>query len=787
VLAGNGLASPLCANPGLLSATARRDCETADFSAAPDPTGDYDFDVNINTGATRWGNDIAATIQDFLQFAWMSLVALTHSLIVMFEWCYSLNLLSGSLLSQITSALHGARLTFTEPWLAMALSIAAALALYHGLIRREVSRTLGQAVAMLMMMVGGLWLIADPAGTVGTLEQWADQAGMGTLAAVAAGSPSHPAQTMVARMQDLFSAVVTGPWCYLEFGNVRWCEDPGELDSRLRTAAAAIAESEQKQSHCGAGCGPAASAWARSLATSAELLRGASTNGELFLALPADELQRNSVTTEGALLNVLCGAGESADRCRGPTAPQAEFRTEKGTNSRVMGLLIIWAGSLGMLLLFGSLALRLLGAALGCLFYLLLAPAAVIAPALGDGGRAVFRGWTMRLLEAVVAKLTYSFLLGAALMTMHVLLSLTVLGWMAQWLLISAFWWGAFMKRHQTLGLVHGEGRGMAGDRPRSLAQRVERTLQTPRAMVHAARASKRALSRPGTAVERRRKRAQAGRERARREGDEQVAGMLEREHEVARMRVASASRAQARLSERQGKLERVRRERERATEAGDHRRAASLGVRQQRIETELAHGQRALGEARRTVAEGDKAKRHGGSPYTEAQRQQRARFLDEQAALPAAARRRPSEQRRDYAALAGLADHGREQYESLDARAQRRVRLQIDRELARRSQLTAAARDVAQAASPGPGRREQRKVDREFDNALSERMRASGHALRPSVKPTPVDAYLRQSPKARERTRAHSSSVMRDALEVQARRKRQLGTERPLGRERPR
>ena len=57
----------------------------------------------------------------------------------------------------------------------------------------------------------------------------------------------------------------------------------------------------------------------------------------------------------------------------------------------MIGLFLIWIGVLGMVLLLGFIALHLLGAAIASLFLLLLAPAAVIAPALGDGGRAAFR------------------------------------------------------------------------------------------------------------------------------------------------------------------------------------------------------------------------------------------------------------------------------------------------------------------------------------------------------------------------------------------------------------
>jgi uncharacterized membrane protein YgcG len=484
-LAGNGLDSPLCRDPRGLSTAQRRSCETDSFVAAPDPTNDYAFDVNINTGISRWGNDMSATIDNFAQFGWMALVSATHGLVVMFEWCYSLNLLSGSFLGEVTAALRNARLTFTEPWLVIVLAVASTLVVYHGLVRRQVAETMGQALAMLAMMVGGLWVIADPAGTVGVVEQWTNQAGLGTMAAVASGTPGHAERTLADSMQVIFSSVITTPWCYLEFGDVGWCDNTDQLSGELKQVGLKIAKSEEAKSGCHGGCGAGAGPGARTLFASAALLREAQTNGELFLALPANEPGRNSVTKKSTLLNVLCGGGKSADECSGPTAPQAEFRSQKGTGSRAIGLFAIWLGALGMLLLLGYLALRLLGAALVGLFFLLLAPAAVLAPALGDGGRSAFRGWALKLMEAVIAKLTYSFLLGVVLMMMKLLLSLTILGWWEQWLLISAFWWGVFLKRHQTLGWAQGPGREQAPRRHRSMARRVEEALDTPRALLH--------------------------------------------------------------------------------------------------------------------------------------------------------------------------------------------------------------------------------------------------------------------------------------------------------------
>ncbi len=108
----------------------------------------------------------------------------------------------------------------------IALAVAAVLALYNGLIRRRVGETLGQALLMVAMMLGGLWVIANPTGTVGALGQWANQASLGTLGAVTDGTPAHPARTLADSMRGLFNGVVAAPWCYMEFGDVGWCDNP---------------------------------------------------------------------------------------------------------------------------------------------------------------------------------------------------------------------------------------------------------------------------------------------------------------------------------------------------------------------------------------------------------------------------------------------------------------------------------------------------------------------------------------------------------------------------------
>ncbi|HEX3692762.1 MAG TPA: hypothetical protein VHU13_05405 [Solirubrobacteraceae bacterium] len=505
-LVENGLSSPLCEGQlaGGLSAAQQSDCRTSSFVAAPAPTNNYGLDVHIDEGAFGLSKGgLLTVIQDVLIAPlWGALQWLVHALLALLEWCYALELLDGSTTSAAAGVLAHARARFTEPWLALVLSLASLLVLYHGLVRRRVAETLGGALSALAMMAAGLWVIADPGGTVGAIGRFADQASLGTLAATASGEGGwgrSAAATLGGGLRELYAGAIETPWCYLEFGNVRWCEDPAQLEPTLRTAALALA------SHQGASA---------ERLHSGELVRGAATNGALFLAFAANGPARNSINDEDSLLHAICRS-EEATKCHGPAAAEAEFRTDAGTMPRVLGLLAIAAGVLGMALLFGLLALRLLASAFLSLLLLLLAPFAVLAPAFGDGGRAAFTAWLTRLLGAVSSKLAFSFVLGALLTMQRMLAELASLGWWTQWLLLSAFWWSVFLKRHQAAAVLRGAGAvggqhrartggsappaamraGLpgpvtgAGDRSRRPAgTRLERTLQTYGAIRHPAR-----------------------------------------------------------------------------------------------------------------------------------------------------------------------------------------------------------------------------------------------------------------------------------------------------------
>lgn len=168
----------------------------------------------------------------------------------------------------------------------------------------------------------------------------------------------------------------------------------------------------------------------------------------------------------------------------------------------------------------------------------------------------------------------------------------------------------------------------------------------------------------------------------------------------------------------------------------GNKRRVLRLTERARRIEHEPGSslsprhaGARGLGEAEREA-------RH-------------ARFLEAQVTLPSGgpAGAREGGLERSYSALAGMAGYGRREYVQLDQLGKRAARLQIDRELTRHRAGAAVGRGAPGGQGPstaGP---------------------ASNRTALP-VRP------------ARDST--SESEVMRDAREIAARRRRQLGRESP-------
>ena len=703
-LVRNGLASPLCRGSvggAQLAAAGRSNCNTSGFLAAPAPTGNYGLDVHIDTGPFGLSSGaLLSVVQDLVVSPlWMSIVWAVHAVVVMLEWAFTVDVLDSAMGGGLGAGLRQMQTAITVPWLAAVLAVAATFAAYDGIVRRRVSDTFGHLLAMGTMMAAALWVVADPVGTVGALGAWSDQASVGALAAVVDGSPVRAGRALGEGLSTTFTVAVEGPWCYLEFGDVGWCHEPSRLDPRLRAAALRIADRELAAARCKSALGASApcpsvgESEARALEHGAQLLRQARSNGAVFLALPPNGAARNSINAEGSLLRAICRSAQ-ATQCRGPAAAEAEFRTNSGTWPRVGGLLLIAGGVLGMICLIGFIGVRLLTAAVFSLLFLLLSPVMALSPALGDTGRGVFRKWAGQLLSAVLSKILFAFLLGAVLDVTGVLSRLSALGWWTQWLLMSAFWWAAFARRHKMLAIApapfaprhlqRAGGRRLADAivAPRSaVAQaRVAHLRRRERALV-LSDSGQRALTPRYRALLHSRPPVTAAHLQASEGPDLQARQLLVAARGEAADRRGLARTIEGELANRRAQLQRVRAGQARAGRSGDRRGELRLSHRAGRVDEEIARLQ-ALSRARDLAAPAHPL--HGARALAGFRR-----FLDDQTAMaPARAAAARSAPRRDYGALAALAGITRAEYERLSPGPRRAARLAIDRELAQRARL---------------------------------------------------------------------------------------------------
>jgi hypothetical protein len=687
--------------------------------SADAPLSHWGFDVHIDTGTFGISSRtfLAAFQTLILTPGWWLLTWLTQALLGLLEWCYSLNLLGGRGLSGVRRAMAGAQRAFTDPWLVLVLAIAAVGVMWQGVVRRRVVDSLAEAGAMVAMLVCGLWIISDPVETVGRASALADQASLGTLAAVTTGRPDAGPAALGDGLGRVFDAAMRAPWCYLEFGDIDFCTNPARLDHDVQGAARKL----ERRALDGAGCQKVTRASQcpplgddkDDLRRSAALLAGARTNGDLFLALPANDPERNGISGDhpDSLYRALCH-NDNDTHCKGPSKEAAQWRTEQGTWPRAGGLCLIALGLLGMLALLGFICARLLGAALLTVLYLLLAPAAVLAPCLGRTGRATFMSWLTRLAGAVMAKLIYSVLLGVVLVVLGLLQAMGDTGWWTQWLLIGAFWWIVFARRDEVLQFAR-LGHADTAHAGARLATNVLAARQVGRMAAGAAltfghggglaaRGAGRSARATGGALS---GRVQARRERheaaARAAGEQLRAGQTEavlrgeRRDAAARLAGPVADPQLAALRARRGTLAR---EELKARRAGDTRRAARLAHRQQGVARQLATREAIAAGAHDVVGRAVRERHATGDPFTQRDRIERQRWLDHQATLrrgvPQGPRADPADYR-DYPRLAPLAglDHGA--YQRLAPPEQRQARLRIDRAL--------QARVDAQHAPPPP------------------------------------------------------------------------------------
>jgi hypothetical protein len=259
---------------------------------------------------------------------------------------------------------------------------------------------------------------------------------MGTLAAFSDNNPSQAAGGYANATAGMWQQTIEKPWCAMEFGNVGWCMSP--LDGQTRAWRADV------EAHLSDAEAPNPNPAAQQQ-LERQRLQDAQTNGELWLAFPANDDARNGATDSWTLYHHLQQARPEL----------AQIRGSRGVGQRLWNLVLTGIGMFFFVLLLTYIALNLLIASIFFIVLLALTPFMALVAAFGEKGRGAFLRWLGWAGGALAAKLIYALYLGILLLAASVIdgIGEQTGGWLNEWILFAALWALAFMYRGKLLGL----------------------------------------------------------------------------------------------------------------------------------------------------------------------------------------------------------------------------------------------------------------------------------------------------------------------------------------------
>jgi hypothetical protein len=427
---------PSCTDPQGLSAQALRNCSSSGSPASAYPGSNFTPDTHVDTGLGDVSGNFLAPLQEIIAFVFMVMVKVIEAAILAVSMAFGLDLFGSDHAGRVPHALQSAERFFTLPWLPVAFAVGAGWAILRLWVARQEGRAIGGLALMVAMMLAGLVIVANPQATAGWFDSLSNQAAMGTLAAFSDNNPSEPAGGYANATAGIWQQTVEKPWCAMEFGSVGWCMSP--LDAQTKAWRADV------EAHLSDAEAPNPNPIAQRK-LERQRLQDAQTNGELWLAFPANDDARNGSNDSWTLYHHLLQARPDLSQIRG----------SGGVGQRLWNLVLTGVGMLFFVLLLIYIALNLLIASIFFIVLLALTPFMALVAAFGEKGRAAFLRWLGWAGGALAAKLIYALYLGILLLAAAIIdgIGEQTGGWLNEWILFAALWALAFLFRRKLLGL----------------------------------------------------------------------------------------------------------------------------------------------------------------------------------------------------------------------------------------------------------------------------------------------------------------------------------------------
>ncbi len=410
----------------------------------------------------------------FASLLWLVTSFLASWLIELFAWAFSLDLVNGSAatggagaLAPVSRAIHEIYANvFGAPWLALAVSVAGAWAMWKALVQRRYSETAGALALSVIYIVVALFFVVQPGTTIGTVSKWTNQMSVAFLSIADHGEPGGGDQAKDAAADQLFDLLVYRPWASSSSAasNTASFSGTGDEDSDPESAPVRpLSQSPSRDAEL-----------ARRLASGTEVtadgktcVNNANKYGSHFLhfGLGSDERKAEYDALNHGDSSKLPEADreQSGYRLGVADKPTTDAMEEGGQYERLLIAIVVFVAELGAFLLLGSLSVGMILAQVLLLLLLAFAPVALVAAVIPGRGHDFFIGWLEKLAGFLLRKAAYSLILATLLAVNGALASATAqLGWLMSFGLQALFFWTVFLQRRTLveglIGIATGPG-----------------------------------------------------------------------------------------------------------------------------------------------------------------------------------------------------------------------------------------------------------------------------------------------------------------------------------------
>ena len=421
------------------------------------PSSHYGLDTHVDSGVTNPDGAVAKIPHVLADLVWTLDRMLVGAVVDLFGWSFQLDLLNGDdgalrPVGQAITALYAD--TVGQNFLTAAVVIAGIWALFHAMVRRDYATATGRLGLSLILIVAALFVVRAPEQTIGGVSQWSNDFSTAVLSGLAGDGEEAGPDTVADSLHHQF---IHQPWLVLNFGGLEVCTDLGGNRVEPDTTESKLCRPTDTPNAAGRG------------GYGQRFLKyrpGSDERDNEYRALAEGRLDVGSNTIPGidiGPIDVTPGIGPRStpgqfepgyvvdDRDKAAVAIQ-----QRGAGSeRFVMALLIFAGTLGAVLLIGLLSLAVILAQVIALLIAAFAPVALVAGAIPGRGHAIFFEWAKGLVGALIAKAVLSLVL-VVVLTVGDAVSGAVsdLGFMMAFGLTAAFYWVAFASRKRVFGAL---------------------------------------------------------------------------------------------------------------------------------------------------------------------------------------------------------------------------------------------------------------------------------------------------------------------------------------------